>query len=335
MWRHLFITNTLFSLGTIMTKIWGLVDDRTGHNGQVLGVITRLNVPYAIKRLEYNRFEALPSPWLGASLLAIDKGHSAPLLPPYPPLVIAAGRRTLPVLRYIKKHSPSTHTIYLMRPESMKGIDLAVVPEHDAMDPAPNIITSLAPLHAVTPASLDAARKEWEPKFADLPRPYITLCMGGSTKRGRYSAAEWREVIQRAVLLAGHGSLLITTSRRTPPEAIALCAPLLQLPHRLHRWDTDKENPYMGMIACADGIIVTGDSLNMCAEACVTGAPVFIYASPKVAPPKHQLLHQTLYDRGLAYPLNNTSRLDWHPAHALDDVGHVVTEIRKRFPEVF
>ena len=314
-----------------MTTVWGIVDDRTGHTGQVLGVISRLGLPYALKRLEYNRFAILPSVLVGASLMAVDTALSAPLTPPYPPLVIAAGRRTLPVLRYIKKHSPTTRTIYLMRPETMQGIDLAVMPEHDGVAPAANIITSLAPLHAVTPDTLARARAMWEPKFAELPRPFITLCLGGATKRGRYNAAQWREVIQRSVLLAGHGSLLITTSRRTPREAFDLCEPLLQLPHVLHRWETDKENPYLGMLACADGIVVTGDSLSMCAEACMTGAPVFIYAANNVAPPKHQQLHQTLYDRGLAHPLNNASRLDWHPASSLDDVGYVVAEIQKRF----
>ena len=58
---------------------------------------------------------------------------------------------------------------------------------------------------------------------------------------------------------------------------------------------------------------------------------MFIYAANNVAPPKHQQLHQTLYDRGLAHPLNNASRLDWHPASSLDDVGYVVAEIQKRF----
>lgn len=324
-----------FHHGIAMSNVWGLVDDRTGHTGQVLGVITRLGLPYALKRLEYNALAALPSALVGASLLAVDKKHSAPLNPPYPSLVIAAGRRTLPVLRFIKQHSPATRTIYLMRAEVNKDIDLMVVPEHDNVAPAANLITSLAPLHAVTPDTLKAALREWEPQFANLPRPYVTLCMGGATKRGRYNAAQWREVIQRAVLLAGHGSLLITTSRRTPIEAIELCKPLLQLPHVLHRWDTDKNNPYLGMLACADGVVVTGDSLSMCAEACVTGKPVFIYAAANVAPPKHQALHTALYQRGLAHPLNNASRLDWTPAAALDDVGKVANEIRTRFKELF
>lgn len=317
-----------------MTTIWGLVDDRTGHTGQVLGVITRLGLPYALKRLEYNRFALLPSALLGASLLAVDTRHSASLEPPYPKLVVAAGRRTLPVLRYIKQQSPDTRTVYLMRAEVNKNIDLMIVPEHDKVTPADNIITTLAPLHAVTPEALAGARKHWEPQFAELPRPYVTLCLGGETKRGGYTVAQWREVIQRAQQLAGSGSLLITSSRRTPPEVFELCQPLIQSPHVLHRWASDKENPYLGMLAVADAVVVTGDSLSMCAEACATGVPVFIYAVENVAPPKHQLLHQTLYDRGLAHPLNNAAHLDWKPAAPLEDVGFVATEIRKRFPEI-
>ena len=318
-----------------MTKIWGLVDDRTGHTGQVLGVIARLGVSYALKRLEYNSAVALPARLIGASLSGIDRARSASLEPPYPPLVIAAGRRTLPVLRYIKKKSPGTHTIYLMKPEIRAGIDLIAVPEHDGLREGGNVITTLAPLHAVTPEALSAARREWEPQFAHLPRPWVTLCLGGDTKHGRYKAADWREILQRAILLAGHGSLLITTSRRTPAEAISLCTTLLQSPHMLHRWDTGKDNPYMGMIACADGIIVTGDSLSMCAEACVAGVPVFIYAHEDVASPKHRALHQALYTRGMARVLNGAARLDWQPVIRLDDVGRVAAEIRKRFKEAF
>jgi mitochondrial fission protein ELM1 len=314
-----------------VTSVWGLVDDRTGHTGQVLGIITRLGLPYALKRLEYNRLIHLPATWLGATLWAVDRAHSAPLDPPYPDLVIAAGRRTLPALRYLKRQSPGCRTIYLMRAETTRDIDLMVVPEHDRVPPGPTIMTSLAPLHAITRATLDAARKLWEPQFAHLPRPWVTLCLGGATKHGRYTAHQWHELYHRAILLSAGGTLMITTSRRTPPEALEILEPLLQIPHILHRWDRDKDNPYLGMLACADGIVASGDSLSMCAEVCVAGAPVFIFAVPNVAPPKHRELHESLYARGLAHPLNAMAHLDWKPARALDDVGAVVEEIRKRF----
>ncbi len=319
-----------------MTTIWGLIDDRTGHTGQVLGVIGKLGVPYVLKRLEYNALgNLLPPSLLGASMIQLNKAMSAPLTPPYPPLVVASGRRTLPVLRAIKKRSPSTKTIYLMWPEVQKDVDLIVVPEHDKPPQGEHIITTLAPLHAVTPEALATARAAWEPQLAHLPRPYVGLILGGKTKRGDYSATEWHEIIHRAKALAGDGTLLITTSRRTPPEALEIAAPLLHPPYLLHRWDRDKDNPYLGILALADALVVTGDSLSMCAEACVPGVPVFIYASRHVAPEKHQALHQALYARGLARPLNGAASLGWKPPVPLDDAGNVAAEIRKRFPEVF
>ncbi len=319
-----------------MTTIWGLVDDRTGHTGQVLGVIAQLGAPYLLKRLEYNGFASLPSALLGASLTGIDKSRSAPILAPFPPLVIAAGRRTVPVLRYIKKRSPSTRTVYLMWPEVTEGIDLIAVPEHDKVGDRKNVITTLAPLHAVTTEALTTARESWAPQFAHLPHPQIALNIGGDTKQGHYSSNDWSDLLRRALALAGRGSLLITTSRRTPAQALEVMTPLLaNVPHLIHQWDKDKDNPYLGLLACADGIIVTGDSLSMCAEACVADKPIFIYANPGVTPKKHQQLHTVLYERGIARPLDEHANLDWQPSSPLDDTRIVASEIKRRFPEVF
>ncbi len=315
-------------------SVWGLVDDRTGHTGQVLGVIAKLGVPYVLKRLEYNALARLPNMLLGDSLLSLNTAHSAPITPPFPKLVIAAGRRTLPALRYIKKKSPSTITVYLMWPGSSKGIDLIAAPAHDTPPHAPHIITTLAALHAVTPEALATARDAWSSQFSHLPRPWVSVCIGGDTKRGKYSPADWRELMRGALQLAGNGSLLITTSRRTPAEAIETFLPLLQMPHVLHRWDQDKDNPYLGLLGAADTVVVTGDSMSMCTEACVTGKPVYIYANPDILPAKHKLLHEELYKRNLARPLNSSARLEWQPTTALDDAGLVAAEIRKRWPHV-
>lgn len=311
--------------------VWGLVDDRTGHRGQVLGVIGKLGMDYTLKRLDYNALSGLPNALLGASFLSLSAETRANLAPPYPELIIAAGRRTIPALRALKRLSPGSKTIYLMWPDVTRDIDLIAAPEHDQKSGGSHIITTLASLHAVTQETLTAAHAAWAPQFAHLPRPWIGLALGGTTKHGGYRAHHWRELITRALALAGNGSLLITSSRRTPVEALDMLVPLLQSPHLLHRWDTDKDNPYLGILACADGMIVTGDSLSMCTEACVTGKPTFIYAQDTVAPPKHRRLHAALYTRGLARPLDSQSRLDWQPVTPLDDAGHVAEEIRKRF----
>ncbi|PZP87226.1 MAG: nucleoside-diphosphate sugar epimerase [Azospirillum brasilense] len=316
-----------------MSSVWGLVDDRTGHTGQVLGVIAKLGLPYQLKRLEYNALgRLLPPRLMGASMAGLDRARSAPLAPPYPKLVIASGRRTVPVLRAIKKASPSTVTVYLMWPGALDKIDLIAAPAHDHPPALPHVISTLAPLHAVTTETLASARDAWMPQFAHLPRPWVAVCLGGDTKHGQYSPADWRTVISTAQTMAGTGSLLVTTSRRTPPEAIALIEGALHGPHLLHRWDVGKDNPYLGMLGAAERIIVTGDSLSMCAEACVTGKPVYIYAPEKIIPAKHQALHATLYERGMAKPLNAGTVDDFEPTSGLDEAAMVAREIRARFP---
>lgn len=318
-----------------MSAVWALVDDRAGHTGQVLGVLGKLGLPYQLKRLEYNALGRLLPPQLqGASLRGLSK-RAAPIAAPWPKLVIAAGRRTLPALRYIKRMSPLTVTVYLMWPGTTEGIDLIAAPEHDNPPDQANVIRTLAPLHAVTSETLTTARQAWAAQFAHLPRPWVALALGGNTKHGEFTANDWRTVIGKAQDLAGQGSLLVTTSRRTPSDAVKLAGTLIGIPHLLHRWDIDKDNPYLGMLAAADSIVVTGDSLSMCAEACVTGKPVYIYAPEKIIPPKHKKLHAALYARNMARPLESANQQNWSPTTGLDEAGMVAREIRTRFPQVF
>jgi mitochondrial fission protein ELM1 len=51
------------------------------------------------------------------------------------------------------------------------------------------------------------------------------------------------------------------------------------------RWQpTGKENPYLGYVATADVLVVTGDSESMLAEAVASGKPVYIYPLPECFP---------------------------------------------------
>jgi hypothetical protein len=42
-------------------------------------------------------------------------------------------------------------------------------------------------------------------------------------------------------------------------------------------WDGTGDNPYVAMLALADAIVVTSDSVNMVGEACATGRPVLLF----------------------------------------------------------
>ena len=69
-----------------------------------------------------------------------------------------------------------------------------------------------------------------------------------------------------------------------------------------YQFGDKQENPYFGLISCADMIIVTGDSMSMCSECCASSVPVFIFAPADMMSEKHKRFHQSLFDAGFALP---------------------------------
>lgn len=70
--------------------------------------------------------------------------------------------------------------------------------------------------------------------------------------------------------------LAVTPSRRTAPEAAAALSRRLA-PFGAFVWDGGGANPYFGLLALADAIVVTCDSVSMMSEAAATTAPIFIF----------------------------------------------------------
>ena len=102
--------------------VWVLEDDKLGHTMQSVALATALGWRYTRKTLRFNSLNRLSNLLLGAGLLSLDKSRSTPLLPPWPGLVIATGRRTAPVARWIRRQSGGrTRLVQLGR----KGADRA------------------------------------------------------------------------------------------------------------------------------------------------------------------------------------------------------------------
>jgi len=290
--------------------IWVLADDRAGNVNQAVGVAEALAQPFKRIDIGYTNLARLPNVIRRASLLGVDIASRARLVAPWPDLVIAAGRRTAPIARWIKKQSNGhTRICQIMRPDGGEGaFDLIAVPAHDRMAARENVLEIPGAPHRVTETRLLIEADTWRPHFKGLPKPYIALIIGGSTKATVFTASMARELAGRAIeaTKAIDGSLLVTTSRRTGQENEAIIAEMLSasgVPYHLHDWNAKAENPYFGYLALADILIVTGDSVSMCCEAAAAPGGVYIYAPDGIANPRHQLLHQALYDGDYARPL--------------------------------
>jgi uncharacterized protein len=323
-----------------MLTVWALADERAGNRGQVLGVSEALGLPFTIKEIRYGPLARLPNAVLGASLAGLTADSRAALSAPWPDgvpdVVIAAGRRAAPVLRAIKRRAAGrTFVVQLMNPGGWRDdLDLVAVPAHDGLAEAPNIVRTVGSPHRVTPERLAAARTEWLSQLQHLPRPRIAVMVGGSTRRRGFTSEMARALARTASQLAADagGSLLVSTSRRTGDAADDLIT-AITVPHHAYRYRDSGENPYLGYLAVADAVIVTGDSASMCTEACATEAPVYIYAPPGYAAAKLRRLHQSLFDHGCARPMGSDfgeCRLEsWrHPA--INSAGTVAREILRR-----
>jgi len=132
------------------------------------------------------------------------------------------------------------------------------------------------------------------------------------------------------------GSLLVTTSRRTPE---AWCTLVRQhfatIPGMrwfgakqtgAHPADND-DNPYPGLLAWADRIVCTPDSVNMLSEACATRVPVFVL-DPSCTRGRLRRFNDDLLARGRVRPLDDA--LAPFPAEPLRETARIAAEVRER-----
>ncbi|HZC14458.1 MAG TPA: ELM1/GtrOC1 family putative glycosyltransferase, partial [Thermoleophilaceae bacterium] len=263
-------------------RVWVLTCHREGDNAQMIGLAEALGWPYEVKRIAYHRFELLPNLLFPVSLAGMDKRRSSPLAPPWPDLIIFAFRANENIARWIRRQSGGRSRYVLVgRPWSPHDeFDLIVTTPQLRQPARPNILHNRLPLHRVTPQRLAEAAAVLEPRLAHLPRPYISVLVGGGSGPYVFDRRAAARLGREASAMARRtgGSLLVTTSARTPRAAAdALWDAIEDVPAHTYRWSPgDPDNPYFGFVAVADRHIVTGESISMITEACATGKPVYM-----------------------------------------------------------
>jgi mitochondrial fission protein ELM1 len=200
--------------------------------------------------------------------------------------VIAVGRRTAPIAVWIKLQSEGrTRLIHLGRPRfPLDRFDLVITTPQYALPDGPNVVKALLPLTSAT-ALPDG--KAWEQRFAQLPRPWTGVLVGGSIfpfRLGRAEAVTFGAKLVDAQRKNG-GSLLVSTSPRTGKHVADILAEAVGSHGYVHRWVSGTENPHRFILNAADRFIVTEDSASMMAEACRSRKPVEIHELPRLPLP--------------------------------------------------
>ncbi len=302
---------------------WVLSEPYAGLQAQAIGLAEAAGLAPELRDLT----PRAPWCWVAAKvwpapLAAVPAAVRSPL----PDIAIASGGMGAAVGAALRRRGPTVVQVQHPRMDPRR-FDVVVVNRHDELA-GPNVVTTRTALHRITPARLAEAALCWRDRFAHLPRPLVSVLVGGSNGRFRLDPAVGASL---AADLAGmmrrdRIGLAITPSRRTVPDVMARLRDVLT-PLGAWIWDGTGDNPYLGMLAIAEAIVVTADSVSMISEAVATPAPVML------APLPGRSRRMGLFTRPLLAEDRVrlfAGRLETWPVAPLNDTPEAAAEVRRR-----
>ncbi|HNR92264.1 MAG TPA: mitochondrial fission ELM1 family protein [Dokdonella sp.] len=257
------------------TTAWAISDGAAGNERQALALAGALCSDPCNVHIDIDA----PWRWLAPRLVAGSRRavHGQGFAEPWPALAVGCGRLAALATRGLAGWAGGRCLrVQILDPRiHPRHYDLVVAPRHDDLV-GPNVIVTTGALNPIDDAWLAAARTRFT-AFGALPAPRTAVLVGASTDAQAIDTG-YVDALQ-AELSRLHardgGSFLVTTSRRTPAAlAAGLRNTFARWPGLFWAGDADGVNPYAGLLAWADRIVVTPDSVNMLSEACATGVPV-------------------------------------------------------------
>jgi mitochondrial fission protein ELM1 len=257
---------------------WVLTTGEAGMRTQALGLAEAVGLPLIEKRITLRA----PWTWLPGAVplpLSVFGAAGNRLAPPWPRLVVSCGRRSVGAALAVKRASGGrTLAVHVQNPKSaLSKFDLVVAMEHDGVG-GPNVVAIRTALHNLTPERLAEAGRTWTTRLKPDGRPFLGALIGGDSARYRFTpeiTAQLLRVLRNAA--ERHGMrVVVTPSRRTGAATRNALAELFTEGTPGLLWDGAGDNPYAGILALADRLVVTSESVSMISEALAAGVPVHV-----------------------------------------------------------
>jgi mitochondrial fission protein ELM1 len=302
---------------------WVIAEGLAGLQAQALGLAEAAGLSPQTRVLR----PTAPWKWIAAKfwpnpLAAVADAVRAPV----PGLAIGCGGMAGAVLASLR--GPSTQVVQVQDPRmDVRRFDLVIANRHDELT-GPNVVVVRTALHRVTPERLASEGERWCERFARHKRPLVAVLLGGSNGRYRLDRDAGARIAADLVAMIRHDNVgvVVTPSRRTDPAVTSLIREAVA-PLGGWVWDFTGDNPYFGMLALADMIIVTQDSVSMISEAASTTVPVMIAMLPGKSR-RQALFLQTMMDEGRVRPFDG--RFSPWPVSPLNDTPEAAAEMRQR-----
>lgn len=298
-------------------SIWSVSDGRAGNAAQVRAVAEALQLPEYADQLSHFESKAhrkapliltpqapwtlLPVKYWAKPMMALPKAQRSEFERPWPNIWIAAGRRSAPYTRLMRKISDGdVFTVQILNPHTPPAdYDLLIAPQHDDIE-GENIIRTIGSPTYFAPERIEQAALEFA-ELADQQGKSAIVILGGDSKAHTFTdAAASRLETQLRALAEDDWTFRITTSRRTPAAIEARMRRMAEdINAKIWANDTDGPNPYVAWLNASDVALVTEDSANMLSDAAWFGLPTHIIRL-EGRHDKFDRLHQSLVDHGAA-----------------------------------
>ena len=291
--------------------VWAIFDNRTGNRQQLTGVLNELNLGYEKLEIKYNRYAFLPNviiQLIGGFLHIKNNINLDNIKNPH--VLIACGRRTVPVALKVYKDLPyKPFLIQLMYPRFTlykKLYDMIIVPEHDRTPKHKNIYKFIG-----TPNQISHLTKTEQSKILSKKKNSIILILlGGNHGKYKLNITLINKIINSVMISAEKNDCIyITTSRRTSLQGIKYIdkqfAKNKKIKQIYHPNTSSENNPIVNFLYECKEIVVTGDSMSMISEACSINKPVRIFYNKNICSPKQIAYCKKLIEEGYAFKLNS------------------------------
>ena len=250
----------------------------------------------------------------------------------FPSIMLTCGRRVAGVSMALKTRANRAGvdmtTIHLQDPRLNPAFfDLLIVPHHDRVR-GNNVIVTKAALNRMTQSHIAASANTVPQLWKTAASPRVVVMIGGNNRRYKISHNMAKHMTQQLVAFAtnNNANLFLVPSRRCPDTFLRHLQTALPPDHCMIATN-NQQNPYPGILAMADAVIVTSDSVNMVSEAASTGKPVLIaYWQPETG--RIAKFHQTMRESNHTEPL--TQFLPTRPFTPLDESGMIRQEVCAR-----
>jgi mitochondrial fission protein ELM1 len=306
---------------------WALTTGEAGMRTQARGLACAV-ADDVIEKVVLSRppWRSLPS---GALILRGLEAGSDEIAAPWPGLIVSCGRRSALIAREAKRRAKGAPLlVHVQDPRAGAGdFDLIVAMEHDDIQ-GPNVLKVATALHDVTPARLAAAASAWRERLAHLKRPLLGVIVGGPAGSAPFGPDEGRLLLERieSMMAQSGGGAAIVPSRRTPEAVLAMFAEAAERDPDLWVWRREGDNPYLGVLALAERLVVTGDSVSMVSEVLATPHPVEVFIAQLRK--RHQGFVGNLEGRGLVR-LCDGQWLEARPRPVLDATAEAAAAVRR------